>query len=122
MYADKIAIAIKLAKEKGLKIPVIYNSNGYENVETLKQLEGLIDVYLPDLKYSDDELSAKYSKVSNYFAIAKEAIKEMARQVRNTKTRRKWNDKKGTNYKTFSFTKQFRKYKKSIKMDSRKFK
>ena len=53
-------------------------------METLKQLEGLIDVYLPDLKYSDDELSKKYSKVSNYFEIAKEAIKEMQRQVRST--------------------------------------
>lgn len=81
IYADKIADAIKLAKEKGLKLPIIYNSNGYENISTLKRLEGLIDVYLPDLKYSDDKLGFKYSNVKDYFEIASEAIKEMERQV-----------------------------------------
>ncbi len=81
IYADKIADAIKLAKEKGLKLPIIYNSNGYENISTLKRLEGLIDVYLPDLKYSDDKLDFKYSNVKDYFEIASEAIKEMEGQV-----------------------------------------
>lgn len=80
-YTIQIKEAIKIAKEKGLKIPIVYNTNGYENVETLKMLDGLIDVYLPDLKYFDNELGKKYSKVNNYFEIATKAIKEMYRQV-----------------------------------------
>ena len=83
IYADKIAEAIKIAKEKGLNLPIIYNTNGYENIETLKKLEGLIDVFLPDLKYYYNELGVKYSKVSNYFEIATSAIQEMYRQVGN---------------------------------------
>ena len=70
-----------LAKEKGLNIPVVYNSSGYENVESLKLLEGLIDIYLPDFKYFDNNLSLKYSSCPNYVEIAKFAIKEMYRQV-----------------------------------------
>lgn len=81
IYTNKIIEAIKLAKSNGLNIPIIYNSNGYENVETLKKLEGLIDVYLPDLKYYDDSIALKYSKISNYFNIATKAILEMYRQV-----------------------------------------
>ena len=81
IYVDKIVTAINLAREKGLRLPIIYNSNGYENIHTLKMLEGVIDVYLPDLKYSDDELALKYSNIKNYFEIATTAIKEMARQV-----------------------------------------
>ena len=83
MYVYQIIEAIKIAREKGLKIPIIYNSNGYENVETIKLLEGYIDVYLPDLKYYSDLVSVKYSKAPHYFEIAKEAIKEMLRQVGN---------------------------------------
>lgn len=81
IYADRIAEAIKFARRKGLNIPIIYNSNGYENIETLKKLDGLIDVYLPDLKYAFNELGEKYSKVKNYFEISIKAIKEMERQV-----------------------------------------
>ena len=81
IYADKIIEAIKIAKQKGLKIPIIYNTNGYENIETLKKLEGYIDVYLPDLKYYDEKLALKYSNIKNYFNTATEAIKEMYRQV-----------------------------------------
>lgn len=81
IYADKIIEAIKLAKKNGLSIPIIYNSNGYENIETLKKLEGLIDVYLPDFKYYNDNIALKYSKIENYFSIATNAIKEMYRQV-----------------------------------------
>ncbi len=81
IYTYQIIDAIKIAKENGLKIPIIYNSNGYEKVETLKNLEGYIDVYLPDLKYYYDELGVSYSKVNNYFEIATSAIKEMYRQV-----------------------------------------
>ena len=81
MYACQIIEAIKIAKSNGLNIPVIYNTNGYENVETIKKLNGYIDIYLPDLKYYSNELSLKYSKVDNYFKIATEAIKEMYKQV-----------------------------------------
>ena len=80
-YVLQIIEAIKLAKQKGLKIPIVYNTNGYEDVETLKLSEGYIDIYLPDLKYYDNEISKKYSKVDNYFEIATKAIKEMYRQV-----------------------------------------
>ena len=80
-YTLQIIEAIKIAKQNGLKIPIVYNTNGYENVETLKLLEGYVDIYLPDLKYYDDEISKKYSKVDNYFEIATNAIKEMYRQV-----------------------------------------
>lgn len=81
IYADKIIEAVKLAKSKGLKLPIIYNTNGYENIETIKKLEGIVDVYLPDLKYYDNNLGLKYSKVNNYFEITTNAIKEMYRQV-----------------------------------------
>ena len=81
MYAFQIIEAIKIARKNGLSIPIIYNTNGYEKVETLKALDGYIDIYLPDLKYYSNELSKKYSKVDNYFDIATEAIKEMYRQV-----------------------------------------
>ena len=80
-YAIHIIEAIKIAKEKGLKVPIVYNTNGYESIETLKKLNGLIDIYLPDLKYYDNELSKKYSKVENYFEMATTAIKEMYKQV-----------------------------------------
>ena len=80
-YAIHIIEAIKIAKEKGLNIPIVYNTNGYENVETLKLLDGYIDIYLPDFKYYYNELGKKYSKVENYFEIATNAIKEMYRQV-----------------------------------------
>ena len=81
MYVYHIIEAIKIAKNKGLKIPIVYNSNGYENVETIKKLDGYIDIYLPDLKYYDDDLAFKYSGVKNYFENATSAIKEMYNQV-----------------------------------------
>lgn len=81
MYACQIIEAIKIAKSNGLNIPVIYNTNGYENVETIKKLNGYIDIYLPDLKYYSNELSLKYSKVDNYFKIATEAIQEMQNKL-----------------------------------------
>lgn len=83
MYVPQIIEAIKIAKNNGLKIPIIYNTNGYENVETIQKLNGYIDVYLPDLKYYSNEISKKYSKVDNYFEIATSAIKEMKKQVGN---------------------------------------
>lgn len=80
-YVPQIIEALKIARNKGLKIPIIYNTNGYENVETLKLLEGYIDVYLPDFKYAIDDIGKKYSKIDNYFEITTNAIKEMIRQV-----------------------------------------
>lgn len=85
MYVYQIIEAIKIARNNGLKIPIIYNSNGYENIETIKLLNGYIDVYLPDLKYYTNELSKKYSNVDNYFEIATKAIKEMYNQVGTAK-------------------------------------
>ena len=80
-FVPQIIEAIKIAKARGLHIPIVYNTNGYENVETIKLLEGYIDVYLPDLKYAENELAKKYSKIYNYFEIATNAIKEMINQV-----------------------------------------
>lgn len=81
MYAYQIIEALKIAKSNGLNIPIIYNTNSYENVETIRALEGYIDVYLPDLKYFSDDISIKYSKVNNYFNTATQAILEMIKQV-----------------------------------------
>lgn len=83
MYIPQIIEAIKIAKSKGLNIPIIYNTSGYENLESIKSLEGYIDVYLPDLKYYYSELSKDLSSVSNYFEVASKAIKEMYNQVGN---------------------------------------
>ena len=80
-YVPQIIEAIKIARKNGLKLPIVYNTNGYEKVETLKMLEGYVDIYLPDFKYSDDELGKRLSKVDNYFEIATEALKEMYRQT-----------------------------------------
>lgn len=84
-YVPQIIEAIKIARKNGLNIPIVYNTNGYEKVKTLKMLEGYIDIYLPDLKYSDDLLAKRLSKVDNYFGTATNAIKEMYRQVGKAK-------------------------------------
>ena len=81
IWATAIKEAAKLAKKKGLNIPLVWNSNGYEQVETLRVLEGIIDIYLPDFKYSDSKLAEKYSGIKNYPAVAEAAIREMWRQV-----------------------------------------
>ncbi len=81
MYVPHIISAIKIAKSKGLSIPIIYNSSGYESVDTIKSLNGYIDVYLPDFKYYFSDIAKKYSNVKNYFEIASSAILEMYRQV-----------------------------------------
>ena len=80
-YVPFIKDAIIIAKGKGLNIPIVYNTSSYELVDSLKTLEGLIDVYLPDLKYYDNKLGIKYSKCNNYFSYATSAIDEMYRQV-----------------------------------------
>lgn len=81
IYVPQIIEAIKIAKKNGLSLPIIYNSNGYENIETIKRLNGYIDVYLPDFKYFDNELARKFSGVNNYFENASKAILEMYFQV-----------------------------------------
>lgn len=78
-YGDLIAESLQKYKSK-LKIPILYNSNGYESLEQLKKLDGLIDIYLPDLKYSDNKLAIEYSSAPNYFEIATACIAEMKRQ------------------------------------------
>lgn len=81
IWWQDIVVAVKAAKEQGLSIPIVWNSNGYENIELLKNLEGVVDIYLPDWKYSDDTLAEKYSAVSKYNEITRKAIAEMYRQV-----------------------------------------
>ena len=80
-YVPQIIEAIKIAKNNGLKLPIVYNTNGYEKIETLKMLDGYVDIYLPDFKYSQNELAKRLSKVDNYFEITTESLKEMYRQT-----------------------------------------
>lgn len=80
-YVSQIVKALILAKQNGLTIPIVYNTSGYEKVSTLKLLDGYVDVYLPDFKYMDENLALRYSNAKDYPTIAKEAIKEMVRQV-----------------------------------------
>lgn len=80
-YIPLVRDALILAKSKGLFIPVVYNTNGYENVESLKLLENLVNIYLPDLKYYNDEYSKSFSSTPNYFKTASNAIIEMFRQT-----------------------------------------
>ena len=80
-YVPQIIEAIKIAKSKGLKLPIVYNTNGYEKIETLKMLDGYIDIYLPDFKYAQNELGKRLSKVDNYFEITTEALREMYKQT-----------------------------------------
>ena len=80
-YIPLIKKALIKAKNKGLTIPIIYNTSGYEKVSSLKLLEGLIDIYIPDLKYKSEILGKKYSNAPDYFNITTKAIKEMYRQV-----------------------------------------
>lgn len=80
-YAPSIVKALSLAKTKGLSIPIVYNTSGYDSVETLSLLDGLVDIYLPDFKYFSNTLSAKYSHAEDYFEVAKKSLAEMFRQV-----------------------------------------
>lgn len=79
-HIEMLLKALPLAKKRGLHIPVLYNTNSYEKVETLKRLEGLIDIYLPDLKYVNSAIAEKYSGRSDYFKFASKAVLEMQRQ------------------------------------------
>ena len=80
-YVPQIVTELKKIKNKELKIPVVYNTSSYENVETIKLLDNIVDIYLADLKYYDNSLGEKYSHCSNYFEVATNAIDEMYKQV-----------------------------------------
>ncbi len=80
-YVPQIKEALILSKQNGLHIPIVYNSSGYETKEVIQSLKGLIDIYLPDMKYYDDKLAMRYSKAPHYFQFAKEALDEMVKQV-----------------------------------------
>lgn len=82
----QILEALLIAFEEGLKIPIVYNTGGYDSVDTLKLLDGIVNIYMPDIKYGDDETGNRYSQVPNYFTVAKKAVKEMHRQVGDLKT------------------------------------
>lgn len=80
-HVPTIVKSLVIAKDMGLKLPLVYNTNAYDSVEVLKLLNGIIDIYMPDAKYSDNSLALKYSDASSYFEVMKKAIKEMHRQV-----------------------------------------
>ena len=80
-YIPGIVNALRLAKSKGLSLPIVYNTSGYDSVSSLAMLDGLVDVYLPDFKYVSNELSSRYSHASDYFEVAKKSLAEMFRQV-----------------------------------------
>lgn len=80
-FAPQMARAILIAAQKGLRLPIVYNTNAYDSVEVLKLLDGIVDVYLPDLKYADNDAGFEYSKIRNYTTFARSAIKEMFRQT-----------------------------------------
>ncbi len=80
-FTPQIVKALKIAIENGLHIPLVYNCGGYESKSTIALLDGIMDIYMPDIKYGDEESAKKYSNAPDYFAVCKEAVKEMHRQV-----------------------------------------
>ena len=80
-YVPQIREAILTSRSLGMTLPIVYNSSSYEKVETLKMLDGLVDIYLPDFKYLDEDLGLRYSRTKDYKAVALEAVKEMVRQT-----------------------------------------
>lgn len=85
-YVPQIIEAVKLAVDNGLEVPIVYNTGGYDNVDTLKLLDGIIDIYMPDIKFGDNDNAKKYTKCAGYFDVVKAAVKEMHRQVGDLKT------------------------------------
>ena len=84
-YVPQIVHGIYLASKRGLNIPIVYNTFGYESLEVLRLLEGIIDIYMPDMRYSDNRYAARYSAVKDYVEHNREAVKEMYRQVGDLK-------------------------------------
>ncbi len=80
-FVPQILRSLKSAIKMGLRLPIVYNSSGYDSVNTLKLLDGVVDIYLPDARYSDNEIARKYSTAPSYFEIMKKALREMYRQV-----------------------------------------
>lgn len=89
IWVPQIIKALILARDKGLKIPLVYNTGSYDRVKTLKLLDRIIDIYMPDIKYSDSKIALKYSLVPNYWLVVKKAIREMHRQVGDLKINQK---------------------------------
>jgi putative pyruvate formate lyase activating enzyme len=77
----QIIAAVEIAAKEGLRLPLVYNTGGYDSFEALALLDGVIDIYMPDMKYGDSSLARKYSKVRNYVEANQRAVKEMHRQV-----------------------------------------
>lgn len=84
-FTPQILSALVIAVEKGLEVPLVYNCGGYESVETLNLLNGIIDIYMPDIKYSNNQMAEKYSNAPNYWKVVTSAVKEMHRQVGDLK-------------------------------------
>lgn len=80
-FAPQLIEAVRLAAEKGLSLPIVWNCGGYESVEVLRLLEGIVDIYMPDIKYGQEDPARKYSAAPDYFEVAKAAVREMHRQV-----------------------------------------
>lgn len=80
-YTYHIIEAIKIARKKGLNIPIVYNTNGYEKVENIKMLQGYVDIYMPDFKYYYNDIAKRYSNIDNYFEVVTCALKEMQKQI-----------------------------------------
>ncbi len=80
-FVPQIVEALQIAAEYGLKLPIVYNCGGYESVETLRLLEGIVDIYMPDIKFADARLAKRYCAAPDYFDRAREAVLEMHRQV-----------------------------------------
>jgi putative pyruvate formate lyase activating enzyme len=80
-FTPQLIKAVKLASQLGLSVPIVWNCGGYESVEVIKLLDGIVDIYMPDFKYGDGDVALKYSKASNYFEVACKALKAMHDQV-----------------------------------------
>ncbi len=80
-YVPQIVTAVRAARQRGFSLPIVYNSGGYEKVDSLRLLDGVVDIYLPDFKFMSDEIAARYANAVGYSRIAKEALTEMVRQV-----------------------------------------
>lgn len=85
-FAPQLVKALFLARKKGLEVPVVYNTGGYDSPELIKKLSGIIDVYMPDIKYGTNEMAEKYSGVENYWDVVRKSVKEMYSQVGDLKT------------------------------------